>query len=439
MKSPGLAKNIVILAHYFPPLNSSGARRMESMAKYFVREGREVSVITTRKIVPSSVFTELVPDGVRVFEIDAFGRCKPSIVTDGGDVVATTSGSSDGGLRRKIKDFVLATFGQLPDPRLPFGLAIISPLLDRRLLTACRTADIVLASSPPWPMLLAALLFRLRFGCAAVLDYRDHFSDCYSMPGSRLAKVVEKIIDRFIARRADLLVVISDPMRQYYSQWSERVSVIMNGFDHDIMEEARRRVSWRPREPYSPVVIRYVGRVSSDSVPKTLLAAISRLHAESLISPDSIRFEYYGEWLVLRELILRDHPELLNYFAFFALVPHASAIELMITADYLLFAETSSASTLSAQGVLTTKLFEYIGAGRPILADIGGTTLAGKLISRIGDHHFVSSSVEEFYIRLKSPQFYSPCGSSVGGAALSLSRSEQSRTYLSLLDSLCAG
>ena len=41
--------NIASVAHYFPPINSSGAKRFEAMTKYFAREGHRVAVFTTCK------------------------------------------------------------------------------------------------------------------------------------------------------------------------------------------------------------------------------------------------------------------------------------------------------------------------------------------------------------------------------------------------------
>lgn len=73
------AKNIVLIVHYFPPINSSGAKRMEAMAKYFARSGRNVTVITTTKTVADGAFSEIVPSGVNLIELDWRGRTSPSV------------------------------------------------------------------------------------------------------------------------------------------------------------------------------------------------------------------------------------------------------------------------------------------------------------------------------------------------------------------------
>lgn len=41
--------HIVLIAYYYPPINSSGAKRAEALSKYFCAFGHHVTVITTRK------------------------------------------------------------------------------------------------------------------------------------------------------------------------------------------------------------------------------------------------------------------------------------------------------------------------------------------------------------------------------------------------------
>ena len=42
-------KKILIVAHYFSPMNSSGARRPEALASFLARKGIPVIVLTTKK------------------------------------------------------------------------------------------------------------------------------------------------------------------------------------------------------------------------------------------------------------------------------------------------------------------------------------------------------------------------------------------------------
>ena len=105
----------------------------------------------------------------------------------------------------------------------------------------------------------------------------------------------------------------------------------------------------------------------------------------------------------------------------------------MIEADYLLFSETSDQSNLSTQGILTTKLFEYLGSGRPILADISTQTLAGGLIQRCCVRGIVTDSKMVFLKVLGDDGFYSRRDSVVTDETLSFTRENLAAKYLELI------
>jgi hypothetical protein len=67
----------------------------------------------------------------------------------------------------------------------------------------------------------------------------------------------------------------------------------------------------------------------------------------------------------------------------------------MLTADALFFIETSDFSSHSARGVLTTKLFEYVAARKPIIAEISQATLASQYIKQAGTGLVISEDANE--------------------------------------------
>jgi len=420
--------HIVFIVHYYPPINSSGAKRVEFISKYLVRMGHRVTVITTQKKLSDGAFTEVIPPGVQLIELDAFGREAPSRA-DGGtfEPMYTTAPS---GLRR-LKDAVMALMGQLPDPRLPFAMSFLSPRLSVRVQTALRDADVVIGSTPPWPMLLAAIAIKRRFGVPCVLDYRDHLSECHEMPGGRLAKGLEKVLDRALVRRADYVVTISDPMTTFYGRMTKSIRTIMNGYDHELMNAARARVG---PAASNKIVIRYMGLVSPGRVPHRFLDALTALRREAPEKLARLRIEFYGHAnLIERELQARA-ADIEGIFRFFPSVPYDESMELVVSADYLLFCETSSQATLSAQGILTTKLFEYIGSGRPVLADISPSTIAGRLLTSCGSNHIVADQPGPFLAALQNEDFYRRQPDYISETTLCLSRASQAADYAKVAD-----
>lgn len=420
----------VFIVHYYPPINSSGAKRAEALSKYLVTMGHHVTVITTRKSSADGEFTEAIPAGVDLIELDSFGRESTSRSTGVSFEPMYTGRPS---WRRRTKDWVMQKMGQLPDPRLPFALAFFTPWLAARAKKALQQADVVIGSTPPWPMLLAALAAKRRFRVPCILDYRDHFSECHEMPGGPVAKWLEKIVDRRLVSAADHVVAISEPMSGYYRTMRDEVTTILNGYDDELIAAARTRAQANEK---NTVTVRYMGIVSPGRIPRRFLEALSILQAEAPDKFARIRVEFFGNAALVEQALREHYPAVADAFKFLAPVPYLTSLQRIVEADYLLFCETSSRATLSAQGILTTKLFEYIGSGRPVLADISRETLAGALLVKCGEQHVVGDSVETFLEALRRPDFYQRHPDQVSEISTSLSRRSQARQYAALAASV---
>lgn len=420
---------IVLIAHYYPPINSAGAKRAESLSKYFTSFGHEVTVLTTRKSRADGAFTESVPLGVRLIELNWAGREASSDKMVGDFEPRYSSAPS---WMRRLKDRVMAVLGQIPDPRLPLAFAFLSPWFSKSAQEAIRKSDIVIGTTPPWPMILAAILCKFRFGARCILDYRDHFSECHEMPGGKVAKWLEKFIDRRLANAADHVVCISEPMSNYYRSFTPNVHTILNGYDSEIMDAALRA---RHILSDGMVRIRYMGNLSPGRIPHNVLRALIELRTMKPNLFQRLRFEIFGNSSLLHEVLLTVYPDILNAFSFFPPVHYFESLKKICEADYLLFSETSSKNTLSAQGILPTKLFEYIGSGRPVLGDISPDTLAGSLLLKSDDKHIVGDSSNVFLSAMLQATFYERIPDINSQMRASLSRQTQTLKYTELIRS----
>jgi hypothetical protein len=127
-------------------------------------------------------------------------------------------------------------------------------------------------------------------------------------------------------------------------------------------------------------------------------------------------------------------------FRFYGAVPYDHALELIVSADYLLFCEQMipalPGQEESAAGILPTKLYEYLASGRPIIANVPPNELAGQFIRKAHSSHLVSNDTNEFEACLRSGAFWTPSPNPVGRFVRSLSRAVQAKVYLAYLDEI---
>lgn len=391
----------VFFVHYFPPLNSTGARRVESFAKYLSRSGHKIVIVSTRKSMRDGPLTEQVPPYVRLYEIDSRGRvAKLEDVATGAAANRPSADKARSGKRihwtRRLKQRLMPLFGQVLDPRIGYAYGLRSSELDARVVQELSSADVFVSSFPPWPAHLAAWFAQRRFGKPWIADYRDQFSGNHVMNGGWLSDRIELAIDRMLLKRASAVTVISDPMKTYYNAMHPCVTCVENGYDGEIFESVSGALTYAERTGgrSSISVIRYLGTITRDRIPVNLIAALEQAAAEAPQGEPFVRVEFFGDTRLLEDYVARHHPGLLKgWLAFLQAVPYVKSIEMMLTADALFFIETSDVSNLSARGVLTTKLFEYLASGRQIIAEIDDATLAASYIRQASPAHVVSRDV----------------------------------------------
>ncbi len=371
------------ITHYFPPLNSAGARRVDAFAKYLAARGHEITVITTRKTERDGLLSEAVPPYVHLIEIDNFGRFKPTVATatDVGKFGVKTR-SLTGGILLRFRRAVMKWSGQLLDHRLLFALQFANPWISPEVRAALQGTDAIVSSCPPWITHLAGRFAKVRYGKPWVADYRDQFSGSHILRGSFVSRPLEVWLERWLIKPADRVVAISGPMQEYYAQFHSNVACIENGYDAAVFDQAVDNLQGQEHATSSgDMVLRYMGAISEDRIPVAFFQALAEINQKP---GRRMIAEFYGESTLLRKALPGMVPDAKPYVRFCPQLPYAEAIRAMLTADALFFIETSDFSSHSARGVLTTKLFEYLAARKPLVAEIDAHALAASYIVRSG-------------------------------------------------------
>jgi glycosyltransferase involved in cell wall biosynthesis len=394
---------IVFITHYFPPLNSSGARRINAFAKYLAAKGHQITVITTRKTGRDGLLTEDIPPYLTLLELGGWGKLAGSEPITNAAVTnqrTVSTRSFVGQILLKIKRSIMKVAGQLIDHRLLFATQFAFPWLAGEVKNTIRKADIVMTSCPPWPTHLAGRLVKNRFSKLWVADYRDQFSGNHILRGSAVSRSIEVWLERWLINTADHIVAISEPMKEYYELFHPDVTCIENGYDEGVFEQARALIRDEAIQNLGDeFIIRYMGTITADRIPMVFFEALAQVNQQP---GRRVIAEFYGESTLLRKVLPETMPQAEPFVRFCPQLPYMGAIQGMLTADALFFIETSDFSSHSARGVLTTKLFEYLAARRPVVAEITERSLVAQYIKQSGLGVVVSEKTEDILQGLQS-------------------------------------
>jgi hypothetical protein len=178
---------------------------------------------------------------------------------------------------------------------------------------------------------------------------------------SRATRLLNERIEAAVMNTADAIVVTNDETRALlvarYPAVASRAHVVSQCFDASIYPQ--RKVEQRDR-----VVIRYLGDFYAHRSPRPIIEAARMLEARPRIGAPRFVVELVGRVACddAEECVrLAEGSDVVRLVGS---VPYQRSIELMVDADVLLVIDAPSEKS----PFLPSKLVEYIGADRPILA-----------------------------------------------------------------------
>ncbi len=360
---------ILVISYFFPPFNTMGAVRVGKTAKYLTKLGHDVRIITA-KDQPLQPTLPLEIPSENVVYTRWLNLNKPAEIALGGRGKVAARGYEPKGILRgvlkKLGSLYKSLFN-LPDGQVgwyPFALRAASRLIEKW------RPDLIYASAKPFTSLLVARALSRRHRIPWVGELRDLWVDghYYNYPSWR--RKVEERLERRVLSSATGLVTVSEPWAETLrAKYSKSTAVVLNGFDPNNYP------------PHSEIPFRdgqtrivYTGMIyEGQRDPTPLFHALRQLGGEA----GKVRVAFYGRYLEgVRQLASRMNIE--NLVEVNDPVPYEEALKIQSQADILLLLLWNDSRE---RGVYTGKLFEYIGARRPILA-IGPTdNVAAELIT----------------------------------------------------------
>jgi len=255
--------------------------------------------------------------------------------------------------------------------------------------------DVVISSSDPASSHLVGLFLREWFRRPWIVDFGDPFvfDPEYNFPAWR--RWVNTEIQKQILRRADEVIVTTEETKEIFLQGfpflnHTHVHVIPGGFDQREFEEVMPSISDKFRIVYTGAFHKNIRnpRIFFEAL-KLIKESRERLFLEVLIAGDvNVEHVDYVQKEGLGEIVV-----------FLGLRPHREVIALQKGASVLLL--------LGNRGglQLPSKVFEYIGAKRPILVVQGDEhDIAANMIRNIGrgvivenNPRMIADSIKQLY------------------------------------------
>lgn len=373
-------RKVLIVSFAFPPANTSGAVRVGKFAKYLPQFGWEPLVLTVagRRDVPQTLAVEV--DDTRVVRIP---HVNPEFAISSrlasGDVASATSAIQKFSLKRTVLRLV----------RLLASLLYTLPAAERLLTGQAKwyhsavkegvkllnrgDIDVIFSSLNPAVCHLVAARLHRETGIPWVADFRDLWVDPYSS-SNWLRNFLDSRLEKRVMKKSKPLVAISKSMAaRLEAIHHKKVVVVENGFDTD---------DYLAEVPLtSRFTITYTGNIyPGKRDPTVLLEAIRQLLQEGKISAKALEVRFFSsDRRVLSPIIKRYHlKEIAQIYDF---VPFEDSARRQKESTVLLLLEWDS--PLAAH-VYSSKIFEYLGAGRPVLAIAYKNGIIDRLLAESG-------------------------------------------------------
>ena len=397
-------KKVLIITYYFPPSGGPGVQRVLKFVKYLPEFGWEPVVLTVKEgdypARDESLLKEIPPllkvFRTRILEPYGFYRSitgkKPGTAVDVNNIPKKGERKN---FSEAIAEFIRATFF-IPDARIGWLFSAVS---EAKRIIKEEHIDAIYSSSPPYTCAVIARNVHRATGIPWVAGFRDPWTGFLSTPNRWfLPKKLDEYFERSCFEEATRVEVawrgiLLDLHKKYPDIPLDKVAHLPNGFDSADFPQT----TYRRNERFT---VTYTGSMYGVRNPKTFLQAIANLIATKQIDPLKIRLNFIGRFgaevlEMFHEPAVADCIETLSY------LPHSESIAYLMKSDALLLIVDEYPG---GEEIVPGKVFEYIGARRPIIgiahegavAELLRSTRTGH-VARNDDVPAIERIVLEYY------------------------------------------
>lgn len=373
-------KKVLVVSYFFPPIGGGGVARTVKFVKYLREFGYDPIVLAPgnpRHTAYDDSFMKDIPSDVLIVRT---GRKNLPLSPQKKIVVKDVSSSGFDLFRRKIWALFsegykkLTAFFFVPDPQAVWQFSAVRAA--KKILQKHDVALLYSTSSPYTNHLIARTLHR-RTGLPWVADFRDHWtlSALYS-PITSIHRWIHRRQERSIYEEANAVVLNQEQNRkdalQHFDGVIKKHAVIPNGFDPSDFPA-------RPPKKHDVVTMRYFGSLYAQYAATPLLRILEVVLSQT---NRNLHIEFIGDVDRKNREIIQDSPYYEKNIFLRAYAPHAEVNKIMqeTTVTLLTLPDFKEAAK---ECMIPQKLYEYLGAGRPIIACVHPEGMSAKIVQTL--------------------------------------------------------
>jgi len=348
-------KKILIISDYFPPIGSVASLRSAYVSIAFQERGWEVHIVCRQLEKIHFIDTSIpgLPPETNIHRIKVYETTVSNVLTKAINLFHKILRPE---YYRDRKGFYKSCFSKS------------SEIIEKHKV------DYIYTSSGPEATILIGYNLKKRYKIRWIADFRD-IPEMY-----KFEKITDKLYKKSLIHRqnrllqlADIIITVSEPLAHALEErLGRKVEVILNGFDLNLHSRA---VNPRTFHKFNIV---YLGQIHGIRYqdPRPVLQILDNLILSDSIEKDNLSLEFYGTQIELVETISRPfncrsnikvHPQCSLFESI--VHQHEAFILLLLTVKH-------------QKGIYTTKLFEYLASGRPIIAFPDDKDVVKDLISK---------------------------------------------------------
>jgi len=358
-------KRILLVTYYFPPCGGASVQRWLRLLPELSRSDFQISVLTTVNgdypLIDNSLLDQL-PESVKVHRTytPVFGKIF-SFLTKGKKPLpyGNLSRKSTSSIVLKVLYWIRLNL-IIPDARVVWNRFAYKKAV---LLHNENKYDIVITTGPPHSTHLVGMKLKKKFGMKWFTDFRDPWTKIYYMLLEKqnvISQVINAYFEKRVLKQADLNLVISDWIAEQLPIGNK--ATFYNGYCQTDFCGLEYSTSNLFR-------IKYIGQITAGQDINGLLTFISSHASQNNLKDISVSF--VGSDAIISDLSGMTIEKL-------PFLPHKKSLHEMVNAELLILIINKYSQN---KGMLTTKLFEYIGSRTPVLSIGPLAGEAAKIIS----------------------------------------------------------